>query len=150
MQNKKTENELKLIVVFLIGFVTGGLAFTKGINFLLSVETSKMAENKASGSTSVDGFLPMFYIQLKNKKIVSVKVEYKVSFADSVIAFVDIQRNVQQLSMNVAKAYTDEQVFERNLLFHLNDKIPVMTGSKKFVVSRLVVLPTDFDEMPGN
>lgn len=128
-----TSNDAKILVAVMIGFVLGGITFTRGFGILeINEQIQHLKENT---NKPVQGVVSQFQITLKDARTVTVKVEYAVSFADNIVPADQIAMHVIEIAKRTAVVYDDIDVYTKNLIFHLNDKMPIMTGTRFRVVN---------------
>jgi len=127
----------KLNIYFgLLGLIIGifiGVFFN---NTIISDLGRTRLTNISTPDNSSRGTVPYFRIVLGDKEY-ELKIEYKISSYDAIIT--STNSNIIYITTQLAKTYTNKGVFLKNLIWHLDDKIPILTGAKRFKVIKIFI-----------
>ncbi len=126
--NKQT---LRILLALFLGVLLGAVGTTSIVSESLVVKLPY-----SEPLSTFKAVTPFFEVTLQDKVTYKVKVSYTISAQDSIPSEI-ISARIIDLAKVLETQYVDGDVYLRNLYFHLNDKIAMMTGSKRFSVRNI-------------
>lgn len=128
-----------------LGVFICGVSLGIGVGYILKADNTETIPVFSSHTPQITNTynsntttIPYFNVTLIDGRNILVKIEYKISGFD-VNNDATIKATIIKIARLISTSYEDSEVYSRNLSWHLNDKIPIMTGSKRFEVVKVTI-----------